>query len=415
MSSRTRFLALALAAATPSIASAVDFSYNGFSTAAYSQTDTDQALVGFSGQPDGIDSGGSTTFDSKLGLQVTARFNDVFSATVQGVVYTDLTSEWEPHLDWAYVRAQVLPSISARVGLLRTPTFMFSDSVFIGYANVWLRAPFEVYNQSPAFQLRGADLNWRTSVGPVTVGLQPYFGESRIDSVSRDELTGTRTATTLHATGWTGLVATAEYGSLSLRAGWSRMKIETDIPALRPLIDAVESIPAAFCPGCADVAQGLHFDGTRYRSVSLGVQYDDGANLAIAEFAKRVDNGNIASADMHGAYVTYGRRFGNFMPYFTTAMHRVDSPLATDGIPAVGPLAPLAAGVNQAIGNTSDQDSYSIGIRYELPSFSVVKGALLKVQYDRIETDGGPGNLNFVQPGFDGSVDMIGMSVDFIF
>lgn len=415
MSSRTRLLAIAIAAALPSIASAVDFSYNGFSTASYSQTDTDKAQVGFSGQPDGIDSSGSAGFDSKLGVQVTAKFNDVFSATVQGVAYTDLTSDWEPHLDWAYLRAQVLPNLSARAGLLRTPMFMFSDSVFIGYSNVWLRAPFEIYNESPAFQLRGVDLNWRGSVGAVTVGLQPYFGESVVDSEYRDELTGARTQTTLHMTGWTGLVATAEYGSLSLRAAWSRMQLETQVPAVQPLIDAVESIPAEFCPACADVAQSLHFDGTRYRSVSLGMQYDDGANLAIAEFAKRVDNGNILSADMHGAYVTYGRRFGNFMPYFTTAIHRVDSPLTTDAIPSVGPLEPLAAGVNYAIGNTSDQDSYSIGLRYELPSFSAVKGALLKVQYDRIETDGGPGNLNFVTPQFDGSVDMIGMSVDVIF
>lgn len=415
MVSRTSVLALAIAAALPSVAAAVDFSYNGFSTAAYSQTDTDQAQVGFSGQPQGIDSTGTAGFDSKLGVQLTAKFNDVFSATVQGVAYTDLTSEWEPHLDWAYVRAQVLPSLSARVGLLRTPMFMFSDSVFIGYSNVWLRAPLEIYNQSPVYQLRGADLNWRTSAGPVTVGLQPYFGESNVDTEHRDELTGVTTQTTLHATGWTGLVATAEYGSLSLRAAYSRMKIETDIPAVQPLIDALDSIPAAFCAGCADLAIDMHLDGAKYRALSLGAQYDDGVNVGIAEYAKRTDNGKVISPDMHGAYVTYGRHFGNFMPYVTKAMHRVDSPLTTDAIPAVGPLAPLAFGVNQAIGSASDQDSYSVGVRYELPSFSVVKGALLKVQYDRIDTDGGPGNLNFVTPEFDGTVDMFGLSIDFIF
>ena len=415
MVSRISVLALAIAAALPSVASALDLSYNGFSTAAYSQTDTDQAQVGFSGQPEGIDSTGSAGFDSKLGVQVAARFNDVFSATVQGVAYSDLTSEWEPHLDWAYVRAQVLPSLSARAGLLRTPMFMFSDSVFIGYANVWLRAPLEIYNQSPVYQLRGADLNWRTSVGPVTVGLQPYFGESHVDTASRDELTGVTTKTTLHATGWGGLVATAEYGSLSLRAAYSRMKIETDIAAVQPLIDAVESIPAAFCGGCAELARDMHFDGARFKALALGAQYDDGTNVGIAEYAKRSDNGKVIAADMHGAYVTYGRRFGNFMPYVTKAIHRIDSPTTTDAIPAVGLLAPLAFGVNQAIGSTSDQDSYSIGMRYELPSFSVVKGALLKVQYDRIDTDGGPGNLNFVTPEFDGTVDMFGMSIDFIF
>jgi hypothetical protein len=415
MSSRISLLALALAAALPSVASAVDFSYNGFSTASYSQTDTDEAQVGYLGQPEGIDSGGTAGFDSKLGLQLTARFNDVFSATVQGVAYADLTSDWEPHLDWAYVRAQVTPNFNARAGLLRTPLFMFSDSIFIGYSNVWLRAPLEIYNQSPVFQLRGADLNWRGSVGPVTVGLQPYFGESHVDTKFRDDLTGATTRTTLHATGWTGLVVTAERGSLSVRASYSRMKIETDIPAVQPLIDALESIPSAFCAGCATVAEGMHLDGTRYRNLALGAQYDDGTNVAIAEYAKRTDNGTLISADMHAAYVTYGRRFGNFTPYLTAAIHRVDSPLTTDQIPAVGPLAPLAGGVNEAIGNSSDQDSYSAGLRYELPSFSVVKGALLKLQYERIDTDGGPGNLNSATPAFDGTVDMIGLSFDFIF
>lgn len=415
MTSRISLLALAIAAALPSVAAAVDFSYNGFSTAAYSQTDTDKAQVGYSGQPEGIDSRGTLGFDSKLGMQLTAKLNDTFSATVQGVAYTDLTSEWEPHLDWAYVRAQVLPNLSARAGLLRTPLFMFSDSIFIGYSNVWLRAPLEIYNQSPVFQLRGVDLNWRGNVGPVTVGLQPYFGESYVDTEFRDELTGVTTQTTLHAKGWTGLVVTAERGSLSLRTSYSRMEIDTDIPAVQPLIDALGSIPAAFCAGCASVADSMHLKGTKYRNLALGAQYDDGTNVAIAEYAKRTDNGTTISPDMHAAYVTYGRRFGNFMPYATAAIHRVDSPLTTDAIPAVGPLAELAAGVNLAIANSSDQDSYSVGVRYELPSFSVVKGALLKLQYDHIDTDGGPGNLNFVTPDFAGTLDMFGMSLDFIF
>jgi hypothetical protein len=45
----------------------------------------------------------------------------------------------------------------------------------------------------------------------------------------------------------------------------------------------------------------------------------------------------------------------------------------------------------------------------------VVRGALLKLQYDRIETDGGAGNLNFVTAQFDGTLHMVGMSLDFVF
>src|SRR3954470_7689265 len=105
---RISTIALAVAATLPSLASAVDFSYSGFSTAAYAQTDTDEAQVGYSGQPNGIDSDGSFGIDSKLGVQVTAKFNEMVSATVQGVAYADLTGDWEPHLDWAYVRVAPL-------------------------------------------------------------------------------------------------------------------------------------------------------------------------------------------------------------------------------------------------------------------------------------------------------------------
>src|SRR5262252_8932165 len=107
--------------ALPSLASAVDFSYSGFSTVAYAKTDEDLAQVGYPGQPDGIDSDGSFKADSKLGLQVSVNFNDMFSATVQGVAYADLTSKWEPRLDWAYVRFKPLPSLSARAGYMRAP------------------------------------------------------------------------------------------------------------------------------------------------------------------------------------------------------------------------------------------------------------------------------------------------------
>jgi hypothetical protein len=404
---RTSVLAVAIAAALPSIAAAVDFSYNGFSTAAYSQTDTDKAQVGYSGEPHGIDSDGSLKFDSKLGLQVTAKFNDVLSATVQGVAYSDLTSTWEPRLDWAYVRWQALPNLSARAGYMRAPLFMFSDSVFIGYSNVWVRAPVEVYNETPVYQLRGVDLNWTGAIGPVNVSLQPYFGDTEVEYGAAP--------TRLDVKDWGGLVAAAQYGSLTLRASYSQYEIDSPIPSLAPLLAGLKQVPGLFCPACSYIADEMQLQGSVYKFLAFGAQYDDGSNVAIGEFGRRRDNRAIMGADMHDAYVTYGRRFGGFMPYFTSAIHRVDTPTSTTAVPAVGPLAPLAAGVNLTLGSTSDQDSYSVGVRYELPSFSVVRGALLKLQYDRIDTDGGPGDLNFIVPGFDGTVDMISMSLDVIF
>ncbi|MGH8174698.1 MAG: hypothetical protein ACREV5_00370 [Steroidobacter sp.] len=407
MRSRVSLIALAVAAALPSLASAVDFSYSGFSTAAYAQTDTDEAAVGYVGQPEGIDSDGSFAIDSKLGLQVSAKFNDFVSATVQGVAYADLTSDWAPHLDWAYVRVQPLANLSARAGYLRAPTFMFSDSVFIGYANTWVRPPLEVYNLSPVYQLRGADLTWRETLGPVTVSINPYYGEGKTQVGEAED--------DVEAKNWGGLVVSGEYDSFAARIGYSESELELAIPSIDALAGALNSIPAAFCPGCASVAEQIDFRDVGIVTLNVGAQYDDGSNVLIAEFARRRTESYIVP-DMHSAYATYGRRFGGLTPYATVAMTRRDDVEQTNAIPAVGPLAALAAGVNMILASgNNDQNSYSLGVRYDVPSFSVLKAALVKLQFDHIDTRDGVGMMNSVQPGFDGDVNMISASFDFIF
>lgn len=407
MSSRYSILALAVAAALPTAAPAVDFSYSGFSTAAYSQSDTDLADVGYTSQPDSIDKGGSWETDSKLGVQVTAKFNDIVSATVQGVAYADLSGDWEPRLDWAYVRAQATQSLSFRAGYLRAPTFMYSDSVFIGYANVWVRPPLEVYNLSPVYQLRGADATWRTQLGNFTVSVNPYYGEGEV------ELDG---GSTIDVPEWMGLATTVNYGSFQARVGYGRIELGSKTDQLGFLTDALRAVPASLCGACVSEANKLKIDGEEVENFNVGVQYDDGANFIASEYAKASTDDNYFMPDRYAAYVTYGRRFGNVMPYATVAGLRRETGLSSNAIPAVGPLAALNAGVNAVIqsAGSTDQDSYSLGVRYELPSFSVVKGALVKFQFDHIDADG-RGGLNNVQPGFDGKVDMVSASFDFIF
>lgn len=407
MSSRFSIIALAVAAALPTVASAVDFSYSGFSTAAYAQTDTDLADVGYTSQLDGIDEGGSFEIDSKIGLQVTAKFNDVISATVQGVGYADLTGDWEPHLDWAYVRAQATQSLSFRAGYLRTPTFMYSDSVFIGYANVWIRPPLEVYNLSPVYQLRGGDATYRKQFGQVLLTVNPYYGDSEVKLGSGE----------IDVEHWAGLATTINVGSFQARVGYNRADVAMESQELASLTTALRAVPAAFCGGCAAEADKLTVDGAMIENFNVGVQYDDGSNFLASEYGSaRSDQGGYLMPDRSSAYLTYGRRFGNLMPYATVAGLRRHEATSSNAIPAAGPLSALNAAVNTLIDTVgaADQDSYSVGVRYELPSFSVVNGALVKLQFDHIDAKGN-GNLNNVQPGFDGKINMISASFDFIF
>jgi hypothetical protein len=360
MRSRFSLIALAVAAALPSAAGAVDFTYSGFSTAAYAQSDTDDAQVGYSAQPESIDSDGSFEIDSKVGVQVTAKFNDVVSATVQGV----------------------------------------------GYANTWVRPPLEVYNLSPVYQIRGVDATWRTTLGAVQISVNPYFGDGEVKLPAED----------LDVPEWKGLATTATYGSFQGRVGYSEVDLGTTMTALAPLINALRGVPAAFCGACASEGDKLDLDGVVVKTTSLGVQFDDGTNFIASEYARSRSGGNYIVNAKSGAYATYGRRFGNLMPYATYAISRRDEITRSDAIPAVGPLAALNGGVNASLAQGStDQDSYSLGVRYEVPAFSVLKAALVKLQFDHIDAKDGKGILNNVQPNFDGELNMISASFDFIF
>jgi hypothetical protein len=117
--------------------------------------------------------------------------------------------------------------------------------------------------------------------------------------------------------------------------------------------------------------------------------------------------------DLHGSYVTYGRAFGRLLPYVISTLED-DGGIEADQVPTLGVLALLSAGVSPST-VSADTDSYGIGVRYQLPAFSSVKGALVHVQYDRIDTDGGPGNLNFSLPGVRHTVDVIGVSFTILF
>ncbi|MDY6948605.1 MAG: hypothetical protein SXG53_23120 [Pseudomonadota bacterium] len=102
----------------------------------------------------------------------------------------------------------------------------------------------------------------------------------------------------------------------------------------------------------------------------VGVQFDDGANSLATEYGSTRSGRNYVVPSRHGAYVTYGHRFGCLMPYATLAMQRRDEVTRSDAIPAAGPLAALNAGVNGVIASgATDQVSYSNGARYEVPSF----------------------------------------------
>lgn len=408
------------ALAVPQVGSAMDFKLNGFSSVGYSELDTEKAEYAPSTYTEGINGKGTLEYDSMAGVQVTAVINDAWSAVVQGVVRKQTNGDFGPNLDWAYVKWSPSAKFFLRVGQTRVATFYQSDSYFLSYATPWVRPPLEVYGLSPVYLLQGVDAMWRTSIGPVSLDVQAFYGDSDLEvygTTKLDPAVPPKGSDTIKMKDWAGVLLTAHYEDFTFRAGYSDKTMTEEWVVLQPLVTALGRF------GYAELGKDIGFKDAKTPITDLAVHYDDGTNFALAEWAER-DSNSLSIVHLQSHYLTAGRRFGPVAPYATYAYAKVMSDrenhtiqVPTTGSPVViGTLRVLDAKVNGIVATVSDQETLSAGVQYELPAFSFVQGALLKAQVDRIDPkDGGKGYLSVATPGFSDVVYQYSLSLNVIF
>ena len=371
------------------------FTFSGFGTIGYVQTNTDKADFVSPGQASGASKDGSFNPDSKLGGQVNAKANNVFSATVQAVTRYNGQGNWKPSVEWAFVKAQATPELAVRAGRIGLPFYMVSDYLNVDYSNLWLRPPQDVYGQVNFSHFDGADAIYQTSLGSTTVTGQVFYGE-----------TNTKTTVRIHSHQQVGLNLTAEFDNgITLRLGRAQAKITVDSTALDGLVGILSQTPFA------SVGQELAVTNKSASFTGAGISYDHDNFVGSAEFTKRKTASYVSSTT--GWSVTGGYRLGKFTPYAVVSKLKVDSSNVNDTIPAGVPqLAALRAGVEGLLASQNiAQKTNSLGLRWD-----AYKNIAVKAQFDRVKTNGGPGLFVKLQPGFDSSsINVYSVAVDFVF
>jgi hypothetical protein len=104
------------------------------------------------------------------------------SGTVQALTEERYGPAMSTQLEWAFVMVKPLPDLSVRAGRMELPTFLISDTRNVGYANLWLRAPDEVYGQ-PIFDVyTGWAATYQREVGPYSMSFNVLSGTSTSDT-----------------------------------------------------------------------------------------------------------------------------------------------------------------------------------------------------------------------------------------
>lgn len=276
---------------------------------------------------------------SKFGAQLTYGLTDTLGVTLQATA-KPLQDEWQANLEWAYLSWQANDQLMVRAGRLRSPVYMYSESLDVGFSYPWLRLPDEVYSQVQLTNYEGADVVYTLplSYGSVTFQVaagqaknRDYFAYDDLFSIDYGKLFGANVS-----------LATNDYGTF--RVGY----VEADIST------TVDGVVNAF--GTPTYLQLLELKKDKGKFTSIGYQYDNGTWLTANEWTTRVtENDNNASIDSF--YLMGGRRFGDFLAHVTYA---------------------------QLDENEGRQNSWTLGLNY-----NIAPTVVLKTEYKRVDTSGG--------------------------
>lgn len=395
----TLALAMSMAMATSAYAeSGFSYRFSGFGTVGYAATDSSDVKLANPGQLKGAGEHGSALPDSRLGAQLDLTFNPRLSATVQAIAMQNTKGDFTPQVEWAFLRYKLSNSVTMRMGRLGWPAYLVSDYRYVGYANPWVRAPLEVYNLAPLDSFEGADLSWSHDVGSGYLTLQGLFGHAAAPMPQDSEQ-----SSHLRVNQLTGAYVTYEIGSLRLRGGLSTSKVTYSADSLAQLLGGLQMA------GFEDAAKAVAASNARTNFASVGGTYDSGSILATAEYGK-LHSGSATIGTASGWYGTFGYRFNKWMPYVTWAGYSKQDHTADFAIPAIGPLLPLAEGV-QGVARGNDQHTASIGVRID-----VHNNVAVKLQADHVLPSQHGGTFIDVAPGYDGhAVNVYSAVVDFVF
>ncbi len=385
--SRLQCLTLMAGLAAAPLAWAADgpqYKFSGFGTLA--GTVTDAANVSFrssSTQSKGANSTVDLGVDSKLGAQGVVDFGSGLTVTAQVLsqrhrVDSALDSDQGFDLGIEWLLAQYSPSsnLDLRLGRVVLPAYMISDSRNVTYSQPWLRAPLEVYGAMALTTLDGVQAVWRIPFGGSVFSIQPSFGKS-----FPNQSIGTAVFKPPYAR-VASLNATWEYGNWLARIGQVRAgNANTSLD-----LNASYGLPAGtLAPFVVDIED---------KFTNMGVQYDDGSAIAMAEYATRRTNDGPASfggkpwARTDHWYVAGGWHFGKWLPMLAYNQS-LDKAAATPATPRTG---------------------VDVSLRYDLMS-----NVSLKAQLSRYQS---ADQTTFVLPtttANDRKVNILSAGLDFVF
>ena len=316
----------------------------------------DEERATYLGYDDSIDFGQHSLF----ALQADVDLSEQFSFTTQLLAHT--SSRRDSGLEWAYLSYRPTKRWQFRTGKLRTPFFMHSDTLDVGFAYPWVVPPQQVYNPAMFSNYTGLSAAYEFNIQDWSIETEAYWG--RFD----DEITIGARQLDVKVDDLSGIVLNLQRDNLRLRASYHRGDVDASLPQLSAFAQQLRGA------GFERSANSLNTDGDT-SFLQAAISYETLDYFLKAEWMT-IDSEAPAIFRRDGYYLSGGYTFHPITIHATFAELSAETLRPIDEIPAGVPqLAPLRSAYTGVFNTASINDnlqSLSVSLRWDLnPSLAL--------------------------------------------
>ena len=341
---------------------------------------------------------------SLFALQTDVELTETLSLTTQLLAHASAARK--SGLEWAYLSWRPSNSWNFKAGKMRTPFYLHSDTLDVGYTYPWIIPPQQVYTPYLFPDFTGLSAAYQFNIGAFDIETEAYWGNFD-DSVSvQDETSGNVKADNLR-----GLILEVQRGNLRLRASWHHAVGEIRTPRLVRLVNQLRRTGFNRSANSLNTKTGVTY-------MQAGVSYEALDYFLKAEWTRLRKGDAFAVPAYDGYYLSGGYTFYPFnLPitaHATYARHddkRQDRPV--DEIPAGMILRSVYNKVfnSRLIGDDSLQ-SLSVGLRWD-----VNPAVALKAEWVHLDGERGKRSFFTVDPraDFDRKANLFLLGLEWVF
>lgn len=309
--------------------------------------------------------------DTIIGVQLQSELSEYWRLTTQAVsrgYRSDNHGDYTPELEWLFLTYQWSTDLRLRAGKLRTPFFLHSEDLEVGYAYPWVRPPIDVYALivTPFSNYEGVDATFFNQLFGAELETQVYLGTHDekymgID-ISGNVIYGL--ASQVREGDWIG-----RFSFLNALADYSDERINQ----LRSGMDQV----AQFVPAFTGVSDQFTVDHQWIQYYSVGAEWDPGRWTLTSEVSYIAGPSKGLTSNTFAGYVSIARQLGDWQPYVVLSRlnNRLKDRVAnsiTNTYQSIAPgvnaeLDALRNGALQIVASTRMiENVYTLGARFDL-------------------------------------------------